>query len=134
MDVNNLQLQNKVAFTAQLKVKHRNTFKPVSEWYPEWLAEQVQKWTYKAANIGTTNDTITITLGKNGIRSGDRYSNSFKKQHLSMSAKINGVNIKDNNLEYEYFSPADNTYYERLNDHVEDWLDFTKRFARCKLK
>ena len=128
-----MQNSDRTSFNANLKIKRTIAFKSPSKHFEEMLAQNMEKWEQKADLIGSDRDTVTITLGKNNINV--NRGEEFKKQHITATAKVNGIEMKNNDLEFEYIKADDNAdgYFNTLKETIEDYLDFIKRFANCKI-
>lgn len=130
MNIGNCTNSNQSSFGAKFKIVQNKSFvKP--EYFDEWLAENQKNWEWEAYNIGSDKDTITLTLGKNGIKQGG----VFLKQNLIASAKINGIKIKNDDLNFQYMKIGNEVsrYFGNFSEKVEDYLRFIKRLSECKI-
>ena len=131
MQINNVSNQNNASFGAKLRIVQSKTFQKPSEYFDEWLAENLPNWEWKARCIGSDKDRITLILGKNGIKQGD----IFLKQNMTAESKINGIKIKSNDLKFEYTKIGDRVdrYFYNLQERVDDYFAFIKRLANSKI-
>ncbi len=131
MIVNNINNSNSTAFGARFKINCNKTFKEPDKYFGEWLAENQEKWAWKAKFIGTDKDRIIINLGKNDINAGS----IFRKQNISAESKINGIKIKNDDLKFEYTKIGDSIdrYYYNLEERIEEYIKFIKRLASSKI-
>jgi hypothetical protein len=131
MNVNSINNSNSTAFGARFKINCKKTFKKPNEYFGEWLADNQEKWAWKAKFIGTDKDRIIINLGKNDINAGS----IFRKQNISAESKINGIKIKNDDLKFEYTKIGDSIdrYYYNLEERIEEYIKFIKRLASSKI-
>ena len=121
MNINNIYNSDSTAFGAKLRITKNKAFKEPSKYFNEWLMDNEDKLAEKAKYIGTNKDYITITLGKNDTRVG-----TFKKQNMTAIAKVNGLKIKNSDLDFKYmrFGKDDITrYFENLDSTINEYLD-----------
>lgn len=127
MNIGNINNSNSTAFGARFRIVKNKAFKEPSKYFNEWIMDNEDKLAEKVKYVGTDKDYITITLGKNDTRYG-----TFRKQNMTALAKINGLKIKNNDMDFKYmrFGKDDITrYYENLDTTINEYLDFIKRFA-----
>ncbi len=131
MIINDYTNSNQTSFGAKLKIIQNKTFQKPSKYFDQWLAENQKNWEWEAYKIGSDKDKITITLGKNGIKQGS----ILLKQNMTATAKINGVKIKNNDLNFIYTKIGDEVgrYFGNLSEKMDDYLAFIKRLADCKI-
>lgn len=131
MQVNNISNQNNTSFGAKFRIVQSKTFQKPSEYFDEWLAENLQNWEWKARCMGSDKDTITLTLGKNGIKQGS----FFYKQNMTAESKINGIKIKSDDLKFGYTKIGDRVdrYFYNMKEKIEDYLEFIKRISNSKI-
>ena len=132
MNLNTGNNCDNTSFNANLKIVKRGSFKEPSKYFEESMKYLESEWRNKAGFVGTSRDTITITLGKNDINP----KSLTKKQNLSVSAKINGFNIKRNKIKFEDMKFKDGTlsrYYDTLNIMVDNFIEFCRQFSNCKI-
>ena len=133
MNINYAQNSNNTSFSANFAIKKTKAFKSPSKNFDEWITRNIDQWERKAHLIGSDKDKITITLGKNNTdvsRGG-----IFKKQNMTATAEVNGIEIKSNDLNFEYpkIGSTSDRYLQSLKEIIDDYLNFIERVGNCKI-